>query len=156
MLGFKSEEDMNEIINAAMKGEELPADQDSWTYEEVLSTTFKLVMPTDYYEYNKESGVWEDIRENDVKMKMMLDNAEELKIVGIIRPSEDAVAQSISGTIGYTYALTEHIEKAVNASDIVDAQKKNPDVDVFTGLPFKGKDFTEPTAAEKRRTFANI
>jgi putative ABC transport system permease protein len=149
MLGFKSEEEMNEIINAAMNGKEIPSNQESWTYEEVLSTTFKLVMPTDYYEYNKESGVWEDIRENDVKMKMMLDNAEELKIVGIIRPSEDAVAQSISGTIGYTYALTEHIEKAVNASDIVDAQKKNPDVDVFTGLPFKGKDFTEPTAAEK-------
>ncbi|MBQ9745496.1 MAG: ABC transporter ATP-binding protein/permease, partial [Clostridia bacterium] len=148
MLGFKSEEEMNEIISAAMKGEEIPAKQESWTYEEVLSTTFKLVMPTDYYKLN-EKGVWEDMRENETYMKMVLDKAEELKIVGIIRPNEDAVAQSISGTMGYTYALTQHIEEKVNESDIVEAQKQNPDVDVFTGLPFKGDDFTEPMAAQK-------
>ncbi|MBQ8861282.1 MAG: ABC transporter ATP-binding protein/permease [Clostridia bacterium] len=148
MLGFKSEEDMNEIINAAMKGEELPADQDSWTYEEVLSTTFKLVIPSDYY-YKNSAGVWEDRSEDETYMKTVLSGAEELKIVGIIRPNEDAVAQSISGTIGYTYALTEHIEKKINESKIVIEQKANPDVDVFTGLPFKGDDFTEPTAAEK-------
>ena len=149
MLGFKSEEEMNEIIGAAMRGEEIPSNQESWTYEEILSTTFKLVMPTDYYKKNEATGVWEDMSENETYMKMLLNNAEELKIVGIIRPNEEAVAQSISGTMGYTYALTEHIEKAVNASAIVAAQKANPEVDVFTGLPFKGKDFTEPTAEEK-------
>ena len=148
MLGFKSQEEMDKIINAAMKGEEFPSNQDSWTYEEVLSTTFKLVMPTDYYKQN-EKGVWEDMRENETYMKMVLDSAEELKIVGIIRPNEDAVAQSISGTIGYTYALTEHVEEKVNSSKIVEDQKNNPETDVFTGLPFKGDDFTEPSAEEK-------
>ena len=148
MLGFKSEEEMNEIIGAAMRGEEIPAKQESWTYEEVLSTTFKLVMPTDYYKQNAD-GTWEDMRENETYMKMVLESAEELKIVGIIRPNEDAVAQSISGTMGYTYALTEHIEEKVGASAIVAAQKENPDVDVFTGLPFKGDDFAEPTDAKK-------
>ena len=143
---------MDAIINAALnptKGEEIPSNQESWTYEEILSTTFKLVMPTDYYKKNETTGVWEDMSENETYMKMLLNNAEELKIVGIIRPNEEAVAQSISGTMGYTYALTEHIEKAVNASAIVAAQKANPEVDVFTGLPFKGKDFTEPTAEAK-------
>ena len=149
MLGFKSQEEMDKIISSAMKGEEIPSDQESWTYEEILSTTFKLVMPTDYYKKNDATGVWEDMSENETYMKMLLDSAEELKIVGIIRPSEEAVAQSISGTMGYTYALTEHIEEKVNASAIVEAQKANPEVDVFTGLPFKGKDFTEPTAEEK-------
>ena len=148
MLGFKSEEEMNEIINAAIKGEEIPYEQDSWTYEEVLNTTFKLVLPTDYYQKDAK-GVWVDQSENETYMKMLLANSEELNIVGIIRPNEDAVAHSISGTIGYTYALTEHIEAGVNASEIVKEQKANPDVDVFTGLPFKGDDFTEPTAAEK-------
>ncbi|MBQ8447512.1 MAG: ABC transporter ATP-binding protein, partial [Clostridia bacterium] len=149
MLGFKSEEEMNEIINAAMNGEEIPAEQESWTYEEVLSTTFKLVMPTDYYQYNEKTGTWEDMRENETYMKMILDRAEELEIVGIIRPNEDAVAQSISGTMGYTYALTHHIEEKVNASEIVKAQKETPETDVFTGLPFKGDDFVDLTAAEK-------
>ncbi len=149
MLGFKSEEEMNEIIQAALKGEEIPAEQDSWTFEEVLNTTFKLVMPTDYYKYNDAKGVWEDIREDETLMKILLGSAEELKIVGIIRPNEDAVAQSMSGTMGYTYALTEYISEKVNDSAIVKAQKQNPEKDVFTGLPFKGDDFTEPTAEEK-------
>ncbi len=149
MLGFKSEEEMNAIIQAAMKGEEIKFDQESWTYEEVLNTTFKLVIPTDYYKYNDAKGVWEDIRKDETLMKILLGSAEELKIVGIIRPNEDAVAQSMTGTMGYTYALTEYIAEKVNASAIADAQKKNPDIDVFTGLPFKGDDFTEPTAEEK-------
>jgi putative ABC transport system permease protein len=82
-------------------------------------------------------------------MKILLEKAADLKIVGIIRPNEEAVSHSISGTIAYTYALTEHVADQVNASDIVKQHKENPDIDVFTGLPFKGKDFTEPTAEEK-------
>ena len=151
MLGFKSEEEMNEIINAAMGtgNKELPSNQDSWTYEEVLNTTFKLVIPTDYYQYNAINGTWEDKSKDETFMKILLSGAEELKIVGIIRPNEDAVAQSISGTIGYTYALTEYIEQKVNESDIVKAQKADPETDVFTGLPFKGESFTDPTDKEK-------
>lgn len=151
MLGFKSEEEMNEIINAALSGKEIESKQEYWEYSDILSTTFKLVMPTDYYQYNEQTGTWDDMRDNDTYMSYILKNAEDLKIVGIIRPNEDAVAASITGSIGYTYALTEHVADKVSESDIVKAQQSDMTKDVFTGLPFKTDDYVEPTDEEKAR-----
>lgn len=149
MLGFKSEEEMNEIISAALSGKEIDSKQEYWEYSDILSTTFKLVMPTDYYNYNEQTGVWEDMSDNDTYMSYVLKNAEDIKIVGIIRPNEEAVASSISGSIGYTYALTEHIASKVSESEIVKAQQNDMTKDVFTGLSFKTDDYVEPTDEEK-------
>jgi len=57
-------------------------------------------------------------------------------VVGILRPNEEAVNVSIGGTVGYTPELTEYLLERINTSDIVLAQKADPDTDVFTGLPF--------------------
>ena len=153
MLGFKSEEEMNEIIKAAMMGQEVDFPQESWTYDEILNTSFKFVLPTDYYKYDDDSQKWNNMSDNDAFMKVILQNADELKIVGIVKPAEDAVSTSISGSIGYTYALTEHIVDKVNETEIVKQQKANPTVDVITGLPFKTDDVVEPTEAEKAEMF---
>lgn len=149
MLGFKSEEDMNAIINAALSGKEIDSKQESWEYSDILSTTFKLVLPTDYYQYNEQTDTWVDMSENDTYMSYVIKNAEDIKIVGIIRPNKAAVASSITGAVGYTYALTEHIAEKVSESEIVKAQKETPETDVFTGLPFKTDDYVEPTDTEK-------
>ena len=149
MLGFKSEEEMNEIIQAALSGKEINSVQESWEYSEILATKFKLVIPTDYYQYNDQTGEWTDMSENDRYMSYILSKADDIEIVGIIRPNEDAVAASISGSVGYTYALTEHVAEKINESDIVKAQKADTFKDVFTALPFKTDDYKEPTAAEK-------
>ncbi len=151
MLGFKSEEEMNDIISAALSGKEIETKQEYWEYSDILSTTFKLVMPTDYYQYNEQTDTWDDMRDNDTYMSYILKNAEDIKIVGIIRPNEEAVAASITGSIGYTYALTEHIAGKVSESDIVKAQQSDMTKDVFTGLPFKTDDYVEPTNEEKAR-----
>ena len=149
MLGFKSEEEMNEIINSAMVGKEISSVQESWEYAEILSTKFKLVLPTDYYQYNAQTGEWTDMSENETYMSYILSNAEELSIVGIIRPNEDAVAASVTGAVGYTYALTEYLAEKISESEIVKAQNAAPEKDVFSGLPFKTDDYKEPTAEEK-------
>jgi putative ABC transport system permease protein len=73
-------------------------------------------------------------------MTNLVNNAEEIKIVGIIKPSEDAVNSSLNNNIGYTKELMEHIINKVNDSDIVKEQLANPEVDVFTGLKFKTAD----------------
>ena len=149
LLGFKSEEEMNEIINSAMAGKEINSFQESWEYSEILSTSFKLVLPTDYYQYNEQTGEWVDMSENDKYMSYILSGAEDIKIVGILRPNEDAVASSITGSVGYTYALTEHIAQKINESAIVKAQIASPETDVFTNLPFKTNDYKEPSNEEK-------
>lgn len=155
MLGFKTEEEINEIIKAAMMGKEVDFPQESWTYDEILNTSFKLVLPTDYYKYDSNSNKWNNMSENDAYMKVVLQNAEDLKIVGIVKPSDDAVSTSISGSIGYTYALTEHVINEVNKTDIVKQQLNNPAIDVITGLPFKTNDVVELTEAEKAESFKN-
>ena len=43
----------------------------------------------------------------------------------------------LTGSIGYTYKLTEHIIKNAENSDVVKAQLASPDIDVLTGLPFR-------------------
>jgi putative ABC transport system permease protein len=147
MLGFKTEEELKEIIKSAMMGEEKDFEQESWTYDEILNTTYKLVLPTDYYKL--DNGKWKNMSDNDAYMKVVLQNATDLKIVGIVKPNEEAVSTSIGGTIGYTYALTEHIVNEVNKTDIVKQQIENPTIDVITGLPFKTDDVVEPTVEEK-------
>ena len=41
-------------------------------------------------------------------------NAEEIKIVGIIKPNDETVASSEAGLIGYNKDLKEHIINKVN------------------------------------------
>ena len=136
-----------------MTGKDVTFEQESWTYDEILNTSFKLVLPTDYYKYDTDNSKWQNMSNNDAYMKVVLQNAEELKIVGIVKPSEDAVSTSISGAIGYTYALTEHVANLVSDTDIVKQQIANPDVDVITGLPFKTDNMVELTDAEKAEAF---
>ena len=70
-------------------------------------------------------------------MKQKLDNAEDIKIVGIIRPNEEAVATSINGAIGYTYELQEYVINKINETEIAKEQKLNPEINVFTGRAFE-------------------
>lgn len=64
-------------------------------------------------------------------IKEKLEQAEEIKVVGIIRPSEGTVATSMSGTIGYTTELKEYVINKINDSEIVKEQKENPDINVL-------------------------
>ena len=137
--------DVSEIEDAMKKisaGEEVSvkSEQSVFTYDDILNLTYKLVLNTDYYE--KNGNVWVDKSENTVYMKNVIDNAIDIKVVGIIKPSEDSVSQSESGSIGYTSDLTEYVVDKINNSEIAKEQKANSDIDVFTGLPFIAEDET--------------
>ena len=134
-LGLLSKADIDAIIDAAANKETLPPDNKKWSYEDVCGQTFKVIFP--YDKYVGENGVFVDISKNESMLKMLYEDAMELKIVGIIRPNEDADVTMLSGTIGYTHMLTEHIIREAASSPVVDAQLKNPTVDVLTGLPYK-------------------
>ncbi|MGM9636446.1 MAG: ATP-binding cassette domain-containing protein [Eubacteriales bacterium] len=134
-LGLKDQDELLKIMEAAMKGETFEVNPTTFTYDQILSTTFKLILPSDYY-VKSENGTWSYIGDDDFAMKTVIDNGTTLKIVGILRPSEDAVSSSIGGTIGYTSALTREIINRTNASDLIREQAENPDTDILTGLPF--------------------
>jgi len=149
-LGLKTTEQLQDILEAASKGEEVAIDKSGWSYEELCNMTFKMVLPADRWQ-KAENGTFADLAETEAGMKYLYDNGLDLKITGIIRPNEDAVASMMSGSIGYTAALTDHIAEKGVESAALKTQLENPTVDVFTGLPFKTDDMKEPTDAEKAK-----
>ena len=135
-LGLLDQENLKEMVRAVMKGEEITSEEKSFTYDDVIGLTFKLVLNTDYYEF--ENGIWVDKREDENYMKNLLSNSEDIKVVGIIRVNEESTI-STTGVIGYTKALTNYTIEKINESEIAKFQKENQNINVFTGMEFSEK-----------------
>lgn len=114
--------------------ENLNDEQVSFTYDELLNQSFKLVVNTDVYV--KDGNGYKDMSSDEEFMKQLLANSVDIKIVGILKPNEDASNASITTNVAYTNKLTQYLINTVNDSDIVKEQLANPAVDVFTGEPF--------------------
>ena len=134
-LGILDQDELEEKYEKIQNGEEVEDETTKeYTYEELLNTKFKLLLNTDYYE--KHGDIWIDNSENEEHIKEKLEDAEEIKISGIIRPKEETVATAMSATVGYTKELKEYVVNEVNNAEIVKEQKENPDINVFTGTEF--------------------
>ncbi len=151
-LGLKTETEMSDFISAMMNGEQIGASIQSWSYEEICSHSFKLVMPSEYYRYDPAASAYTDMSETEAGMDYLFNSDDvgmTLKVVGIVRQNQDAVSGMMQGVIGYTSALTAHIIDAAAGEEIILRQAENPDIDVISGLPFASADAPEPTDAEK-------
>ncbi len=138
-LGLKDQKELEEKWNKVQNGETVEdSETTSYTYDELLNLSFKLVLNSDYYE--KENGLWVDKSEDEDYMKELLNNSENIKVVGIIKQNEQSVATGMSGGIGYTKDLKEYVINKTNEAEIVKEQKDNPDINVFTGLAFPDED----------------
>ena len=138
-LGLKDQSELEEKWNKVQNGEEVEeSESTSYTYDELLDLSFKLVLNSDYYE--KENGLWVDKSEDEDYMKELLNNCENINVVGIIKQNEQSVATGMSGGIGYTKDLKEYVINKTNEAEIVKEQKDNPDTNVFTGLAFPDED----------------
>ncbi len=136
-LGLKSEEDIKAILQAAKDKTTLDVDTSSWSYAQICGMEFRTILPASCYTYDASTGTYTDLRSTDAGLRYLYDGGTTLKVSGIIRPSEDAVSAMLTGSIGYTNALTEYVINESVKSDVVAAQKANPSVDIFTGLPFE-------------------
>lgn len=149
-LGLKDQNALASMMASVMKGEPFDNPSVEFSYDDILDLEYKLILNTDYYK--KSGDKWLDMSENEQYMKSVVDNGITLKVVGIIRPNEEASAASIGGSIGYTHELTEKLINMVNDSEIVKQQLADPDTDVFTGKPFISGDASEneqPAESEK-------
>ncbi len=133
-LGLKDQRELQSQMARLMAGEAIESENVSFTYDEMLSLSFRLLVNTDYYAL--ENGVWVDKRGDAAFMQNLLANAPEIRVVGILRPADDAVATSLTGGIGYMPGLMHFLLEQVNESEIVKAQLADETVDVFTGLKF--------------------
>lgn len=138
-LGLKDQDELEKKFKAMQKGEKVEeATQVSYAYEDLVGLSFKLILNSDYYV--KEKGLWLNKSEDDDYMKQKIDEAESIKIVGIIKKNPETVAVAVTEGIGYTKALEEYVINKSNEAEIVKEQKENPDINVFSGLDFPGED----------------
>ena len=141
-LGLKDQKELEKKLEKLQKGEVLEEEEEvSYTYEDILNLSFKLILNTDYYK--KENNTWVDKSEDEEYMKEILANAEEIKIVGIIKQNEETVSNETSGIVGYTKDLKEYVINKINEQEIVKAQKSDESINVFTGLKFPEENNTK-------------
>ena len=141
-LGLRDYDELDKMIEEFSKEETVKVPDDissSYSYDDILNTKFKIVNPSDCYQYDKQYNVYRDKTDDINYMKKVLDKSEDLTIVGIVQPSEDATATMMSSGIYYPASLTDHVIEEAQSSEIVKKQLDQPDVDVFTGKKFDDK-----------------
>ena len=154
-LGIKSEKEMKDAMAKAMRGEQIDTtDMGSWSYEDICGIDIKVI-PASFMFVKQENGTYADISSGETGLSYLYDSdkAKELRIVGIIRESENAVASMLQGSLAYTYALTDKLIEIAEENEAVKAQLADKSTDVISGLPFKTDENSDPTDAEKAEMF---
>ena len=136
-MGLKSKSEIDALADAAFNQKEVEVSDERWTYQDICGMTFRVILPSSCYSYDETTGTYVDLRDTQAGLRYLYDNGLDLKVVGILRPNEEAVSGMLSGTICYTAALTEHIIREAAESPVVQAQQADPAMDIFTGLPFR-------------------
>ncbi len=147
-LGLKDQSMLDGMMHDLMNGEFSQDEATSYSYDELLALEYYLLPSSAKYE--QDGGTWVDRSDDTEYIKALLDDEHKIKVVGIIRPNEDATATSASGTVGYLPSLMEHLINENNESEIVKAQLADNETDIFTGIKFKTED------EEKALTMADI
>ena len=134
-LGLKDQKEIKDKWKAIQNEEKTEeAETTSYLYNDLVGLSFKLVLNSDYFE--KQSGMWLDKSDDDEYMKKVIDNAEEIKIVGIIKPNAQTVMKTTTGGVGYTSELKEYVINKCNEAQIVKEQKENTAKNIFSNLDF--------------------
>ena len=138
-IGALDIDELNDLVNSAMTadgGVETSQTDTDFTYDDALSTTFKVLSPADAYRKNDETGTWTDMSGDADFMAAKVADGIDVRIVGVVRPNETANASALSPGIAYTHALTRQLMERAAGSKIVQEQLAHPETDVFTGKSF--------------------
>ena len=137
-LGLRDSMELDEMIQQFIDEENIdtPENMGSYSYDDIIGITFKLVNSAEYYEYDSQYQVWRDKTDDEEYMKNLVKNGEDITIVGVVQPSEDANGRLLNTGICYPSSLTEHVAEEAEDSEIVQRQLADKDINVFTGEAF--------------------
>ena len=143
-MGLRDSAELDEMVREFAAGNEVdvPDNIGAYDYEEFVGIGFKLVDAADRYTYDSAYGIWTDRSSDETYMRELVENGEDITIVGVVQPSEDASAAMLSPGIVYPASLTEHVMEQAADSDIVRQQMETPETNVLTGNSF-GEDNSE-------------
>ncbi len=159
MLGMLDPSEIEKELADLMAGNYTADKEISYTFDELLSTKFKLLTTAEFFvktntPYNGEeystTYKWTDIRDSfDFDTTTFVnEHGVELKVAGIIRPKTGVAATSVSGAVGYTKELTDYVLAKNAESEVINQQKTIPTINVLTGLPFERTHYTPETIGD--------
>ena len=141
VVGLKDVEELSSMVKSIMSGEATGLEYDEekriYTYDELLGLDLRLVNVADLYRFNSEFGVWEDMSEDKEFMKEAFENAERLKVVGIVAPAAGSTSNALSPGICYLPSLTLHVMEQASRSEMVANQLLDSEKDVISGKTFE-------------------
>lgn len=149
-LGLLPEQELDNIVDAAINGTKYEKTEQHWSYEEICAKQYYTVLPSSCYIKDQNTGKYIDLRESEQGLKILYEKAFPLKVAGIIRPKKDAEATMLNGSICYTTKLTKFLIEQSKDVDIIKAQLADTTTDIFTGLPFKSN--TGNLSDEQKKT----
>ena len=132
-LGLRDQSELKEQFDQLMRGVAIETEDLEFSYEELMNMRFRMLLNTDVY--TRSGTLWTDSSGDAEYMARKLEDAMELKIVGIVKPAKSGLT-SESGGIGYRTELVDYLLAQVRDSEIAREQLANPETDVFTGQPF--------------------
>ena len=151
-LGLKDQKELETLYKDVIAGKEVESKLVGYDYDEIIGLEFKLLLNTDYYD--KVNNMWVYRKDDEKYLKDKVSAAESIKVVGIIKPNEDAaVTQNALGGVFYTDDLEKHVINKINDSKIVKEQKENPDINILTGLEFSDEEFSMSDLSKEQMAY---
>jgi len=138
VMGLRDAAELDAMVEQMINDEEIvtPGDTKSYTYDQLMGVSFRLVNATDYYAYDEQYDVWTDKRTDTEYLKQLVENGEDIRVVGVIRAKDGATATALQPGIYYTSALTAHLVSEAAGTEIVRMQLDEPTTNVFSGRTF--------------------
>ncbi len=128
-LGIKDKKALSDEFAKFNKDNKYKVESTNYTYDSFLNKTFKLLLNTDYYKYENNTFIDHTNDHNYIKNK--IDNALEIKIVGIIEDPDLS-----ENFVGYTKDLVLKLIDLNSKTLLYQKQIANKDVNVITGEEF--------------------
>ena len=137
-MGLRDQAELDKILQQYAQNQkiDLPTDYGTYTYDDFLGMTFKLVNKADCYAYDTEHNIWLSKLNDEAYMQRLVADSEELTIVGIVQPKADATSTILHSGLDYLHDLTYYVIDQAANSEIVHQQLADPDINVLTGEPF--------------------
>ena len=153
-LGLKTTEEVTKEMEASQRGEILDTTKRVWTYEDLCKKEFKIYLPSELYRKNENGGyTLLSETENGIDYLYNSEKGVTVRISAIIRAKEDISTPLISGAVGYSVDLTNHLLNEIENNDLIREQKENNERDIIQNLPFLPDDYVEPSDSEKAKLF---
>ena len=137
-LGIRPVDELNDIVTRLMGGDKIDINNEPMniTYEDLMKTEIKLIMPTDKYKYNEKYNIYEDMTEDEQYLNELYDKSINLKIVGILAPKEGITTSALNPGVLYTKKMIDYIIDYSKDTEIVKKQLENDEVDVLSNSRF--------------------